>query len=188
VAWSFRPVRPDPDYPARILVTSGSETEPKMVAYSHNAVAGGRGTMLAELHDKPADMRNLFLVPLASAFGSSGTPVTLGGTPLLQPGFDPGATLRFIERARPTHLLGVLAMLRMLLDHPDLRSTDTTSLRAVVLGGSALNEPTARRWRESLGLSRDQPLRLSGPRSASPMTNCVTCPRVRQARSSPAVP
>jgi acyl-CoA synthetase (AMP-forming)/AMP-acid ligase II len=91
--------------------------------------------MMAELRDKPADMRNLFLVPLASAFGSSGTSVTLGGTLLLQPRFDPGATLRFIKQARPTHLLGVLAMLRMLLDHPDLRSTDTTSLRAVVSAG-----------------------------------------------------
>jgi hypothetical protein len=109
-----------------------------MVAYSHNALAGGRGTMMAELHDKPADMRDLFLVPLASAFGGSGTPVT-----------SPPSAARCScnhdstraphsgssSKVRPTHLLGVLAMLRMLLGHPDLRSTDTTSLRAVVSAG-----------------------------------------------------
>lgn len=33
----------EPEDPARILVSSGSEAEPKMVAYSHNAMLGGRG-------------------------------------------------------------------------------------------------------------------------------------------------
>ncbi|MFK0244161.1 class I adenylate-forming enzyme family protein [Amycolatopsis azurea] len=153
-AHSFRPIRPDPNAPARILVTSGSEAEPKMVAYSHNALAGGRGTMLAELHGEPADMRNLFLVPLASAFGSSGTSVTLaalGATLVLQPKFDAAATLRLIEQARPTHLLGVATMLRRLADAPELANTDLSSLRAMVLGGAVLDEPTARRGRESLG-------------------------------------
>ncbi|MBB5852290.1 AMP-binding protein [Amycolatopsis umgeniensis] len=153
-ARSFRPARPDPNAPARILVTSGSEAEPKMVAYSHNALAGGRGTMLAELHDVPADMRNLFLVPLATAFGSSGTSVTLatlGGTLLLQPKFDAAATLRLIGRARPTHLLGVATMLRQLASAPELASADLSSLRAVVIGGAVLDEPTARRGREALG-------------------------------------
>ncbi|MFB7032488.1 AMP-binding protein, partial [Streptomyces sp. NPDC056295] len=40
---AFTPARPDPDSAARILVSSGSEAEPKMIAYSHNALAGGRG-------------------------------------------------------------------------------------------------------------------------------------------------
>lgn len=35
----FVPARPDPDSAARILVSSGSEAEPKMIAYSHNALA-----------------------------------------------------------------------------------------------------------------------------------------------------
>ncbi|GAB3484028.1 class I adenylate-forming enzyme family protein [Amycolatopsis cihanbeyliensis] len=150
----FRPAQPDPDGPARILVTSGSEAEPKMVLYSHNALAGGRGAMMAGLRRDSTPMRNLFLVPLASAFGSSGTAVTLaafGGTLLLQPRFDAGTTLELIHRARPTHLLGVPTMLRMVLDHPDFAGTDTSSLHAVVLGGSVLDEPTVRRGRNALG-------------------------------------
>jgi len=155
-AEDFRPHRSDPDAPARILVTSGSETEPKMVLYSHNALAGGRGAMISAIsaHHDPAEMRNFFLVPLASAFGASATPVTiatLGATLVLTERFDPAAALAALQRERPTHLLGVPTMLRMLLDHPRIAETDTSSLRAVVLGGSPLDEPTARRGRAVLG-------------------------------------
>ncbi|GAA4013509.1 hypothetical protein GCM10022384_67340 [Streptomyces marokkonensis] len=151
----FVPREFDPDAPARILVTSGSEAEPKMVLYSHNALAGGRGVMMAGLHrGSPATMRNLFLVPLASAFGSSGTPVTLatlGGTLVLRPSFDAAGTLRTIAETRPTHLLGVPTMLRMLLDRPEIQDTDLSSLQAAVLGGAALDLDTARRAEELLG-------------------------------------
>ena len=152
-AGGFVPHRPDPDGPARILVTSGSESEPKMVLYSHNALAGGRGAMLGALHEDPHRMRNMFLVPLASAFGSSGTAVTLatlGATLVLRPRFDADATLTMIEKARPTHLLGVPTMLRMLLDQPGIETRDLDSLRAVVLGGSPLDAETVRRGRETL--------------------------------------
>jgi acyl-CoA synthetase (AMP-forming)/AMP-acid ligase II len=46
--WSL--ARIDPEAPARILVSSGSEAEPKMVAYTHNAMAGGRGNYIRALH------------------------------------------------------------------------------------------------------------------------------------------
>src|SRR5690606_17960553 len=36
----------DPDSPVRLLVSSGTESEPKLVAYSHNALVGGRGRFL----------------------------------------------------------------------------------------------------------------------------------------------
>lgn len=89
---AFVPARPDPDSAARILVSSGSEAEPKMVAYSHNALAGGRGNFLASLMPDATPPRALFLVPLGSAFGSNGTAVTLarhGGTLVLLDHFTP---------------------------------------------------------------------------------------------------
>ncbi|AOR37353.1 pentalenene synthase [Streptomyces fodineus] len=143
----------DPDAPARILVTSGSEAEPKMVLYSHNALSGGRGAQMAALHEDPGAMRNFFLMPLGSAFGSSGTPVTLaafGATLVVRPAFDPAGTLAMVEAARVTHLFGVPTMLRMLLDCPAIHDTDLSSLRAVVIGGAALDPDTARRAGEIL--------------------------------------
>ncbi|MFC8895879.1 class I adenylate-forming enzyme family protein [Streptomyces cinereoruber] len=52
----FRPSGPPAEAtaPARILVSSGSETEPKMIAYSHQAMAGGRAAYVRALADAPA--------------------------------------------------------------------------------------------------------------------------------------
>ncbi|WP_017569716.1 class I adenylate-forming enzyme family protein [Nocardiopsis halotolerans] len=137
----WRPARPDPEAPARILVSSGSEGEPGMVAYTHNAMAGGRGNYVAALHTGPGPMRNLVLVSLASSFGSCGVPVTLarhGGTLVVLSRFDPAAALRAVERHRPTHLVGVPTMLRRVAALPE--RADTSSLRTVVASGAPLHQ------------------------------------------------
>ncbi len=139
-AGGWRPARPDPESPARVLVSSGSQGEPSMVAYTHNAMAGGRGNYVAALHTGPGPMRALVLVSLASSFGSCGVPVTLarhGGTLVVLPRFDPLAALRAIERHRPTHLVGVPTMLRRVAALPE--RADTSSLRVVVSSGAPLH-------------------------------------------------
>lgn len=144
------PTRPDPDGPARILVSSGSEADSKLVVYSHNALAAGRGRFIAAIRGDGPDFRALFLMPLGTAFGSNATPATMaanGGTLLVQPRFDVTSALRMIERARPTHLFGVPTMLRKMLDSPALAGTDLSSVHTVVLGGSALDTETARQVR-----------------------------------------
>ncbi|WP_267245523.1 class I adenylate-forming enzyme family protein [Streptomyces sp. PR69] len=168
--------RPDPDSPARILVSSGSEAEPKMIAYSHNALAGGRGNFLGSLLPDDTPPRCLFLVPLASAYGSNGTAVTLarhGGTLVLLDHFTAEAALAAIREHRPTHVLGVPTMVRMMLERLDAESTardgaarDGTAQEgaaqegaaspgelpaptALVLGGSILDETTAERARRA---------------------------------------
>ncbi|MFF6773428.1 class I adenylate-forming enzyme family protein [Streptomyces sp. NPDC012637] len=149
----FVPARPDPDGAARILVSSGSEAEPKMVAYSHNALAGGRGNFLGSLMPDGSPPRCLFLVPLASAFGSNGTAVTLarhGGTLVLLDHFTPGAALAAVREHRPTHVLGVPTMVRMMLEALEApeapRSQPAAPLpapTALVVGGAPLDEATA---------------------------------------------
>ncbi|MEU6117045.1 class I adenylate-forming enzyme family protein [Streptomyces sp. NPDC047117] len=150
----WRPAAPGPESPARILVSSGSEAEPKMVAYSHNAMAGGRAAYVRALHTDGTPPRHLVLVPLASSFGSCGTPVTvaaLGGTLLVQDSFDPAGALRMITEHRPTHVLGVPTMLRRLADHPPLPGEDLTGLRALVASGAALPPATADACRRRFG-------------------------------------
>ncbi|MGW9374197.1 class I adenylate-forming enzyme family protein [Streptomyces xanthophaeus] len=142
----FVPARPDPDSAARILVSSGSESEPKMVAYSHNALAGGRGNFLASLIPDGTPPRCLFLVPLASAFGSNGTAVTLarhGGTLVLLDRFTPEAALAAIREHEPTHVLGVPTMVRMMLDRLEDDGPPLPAPTALVLGGSPLDGTTA---------------------------------------------
>ncbi|WP_369201112.1 class I adenylate-forming enzyme family protein [Streptomyces sp. PU-14G] len=150
----FRPRAHDPEAPVRLLVSSGSEAEPKMVAYSHNAMAGGRASYVRALHDGSGPMRNLLLVSLASSFGSLGSYVTLaalGGTLLLQESFDAAAALRTLVAHRPTHVFGVPAMLRRLADLPRLPREDTSGLRALVSSGAALPSTTAEACRARFG-------------------------------------
>ncbi|MFD5148178.1 class I adenylate-forming enzyme family protein [Streptomyces sp. NPDC058401] len=148
---AFVPARPDPDSAARILVSSGSEAEPKMIAYSHNALAGGRGNFLASLMPDGTPPRCLFLVPLASAFGSSGTAVTLarhGGTLIVLDHFTPEAALAAVREHRPTHVLGVPTMIRMMLDRLEAEASageaqPLPAPTALILGGAPLDETTA---------------------------------------------
>lgn len=153
-ASGFTPARPDPDGPARILVSSGSEAEPKMVAYSHNALAGGRGNFLASLMPDGTPPRCLFLVPLSTAFGSNGTAVTVarhGGTLVLLDRFTAEKAVETIREHRPTHVLGVPTMIRMMLDHLDVTGGRLPAPIALVLGGAPLDAATAREARHAFG-------------------------------------
>ncbi|MFC8507258.1 class I adenylate-forming enzyme family protein [Streptomyces sp. NPDC057411] len=150
----FVPARPDPDSAARILVSSGSEAEPKMIAYSHNALAGGRGNFLASLIPDGTPPRCLFLVPLGSAFGSNGTPVTLarhGGSLVLIDHFTPEAALTAVREHAPTHVLGVPTMIRMMLEHMERTGERVPAPTALVLGGAPLDEATATAAADAFG-------------------------------------
>ncbi len=147
--WCPEPL--NPEAPARILVSSGSEAEPKMVAYTHNAMAGGRGNYLGALHSPlgvsrggSAPMRSLILVPLASSYGSLGIVMLArhGGTLLLLDAFDPAAALRMITAHQPTHVFGVPIMLRRITDRLRACGEDTSSLRALVSSSAALPAAT----------------------------------------------
>lgn len=149
---SFEPAPVGPEAPARVLVSSGSEAEPKMVAYSHNAMAGGRANYLRAV--RGTRPRDLVLVPLASAFGSFGVPVTVaahGGILVLAGPFDAAEALAAITRHRPTHVFGVPTMLRRMAQAPPSPWEDLSSLRAVVASGSDLPAATVEACRRRFG-------------------------------------
>jgi acyl-CoA synthetase (AMP-forming)/AMP-acid ligase II len=137
----FVPAPVAPEDPARILVSSGSEAAPKMTAYSHNALLGGRGTYVAEvLGADRAAPSVLLLAPLASSYGSLGLVALArcGATLQLLDRFDPGAALRAVSTWRPSHLAGVPTMLGRIAAHPHLPGEDLGSLRGVVSSGAPL--------------------------------------------------
>ncbi|MFJ8659085.1 class I adenylate-forming enzyme family protein [Streptomyces sp. NPDC093795] len=155
---TFRPADPPAEAtaPARLLVSSGSEAEPKMVAYSHQAMAGGRAAYLRAIAGLPAGpLRFLVLVPLASSYGSLGVPATLaalGGTLVVRRRFDAADALRAVVEHRPTHVFAVPTMLRRMADLPRLPGEDTSCLRALVSSGAALPASTATACRERFGV------------------------------------
>jgi acyl-CoA synthetase (AMP-forming)/AMP-acid ligase II len=141
----------DPDSPGRILVTSGTEALPKMVVFSHHAVTGGIGTVLAKL-DTGSPMRVLCLVPLSSGFGALGTfgaLARLGQTLVVTAAFDPARALDLVERHRVTHILAVPTMLVMMLGAHEKQ--DVSSLEVVATFGSALARATLDEARARFG-------------------------------------
>ncbi len=145
--------RPHPEAPAKILLSSGSEAEPKMVAYSHNAFAGGRANYLRAVHGAHPVPRDLVLVSLTSSFGSFGVPITLcclGGTLIVTRRFAPDTALRLIAEHRPTHVFAVPTMWHRLADHP--AAPDTSSLVALVSSGDVLPPRTLAACRARFGV------------------------------------
>ncbi|WP_333776997.1 class I adenylate-forming enzyme family protein [Saccharopolyspora oryzae] len=149
--WEPEPV--DPEAPARILVTSGSQSEPKMIAYSHNAMGGGRASYVRALHDGDGPMRGLLLMKTSTSYGSCAlvSLAALGSTLILADRFEPAEVLRMVGRYRPTHLFGVPTMLRRLAEHPAAPDEDLSSLRAVVSSAAPLAEVTAAACRQRFG-------------------------------------
>jgi len=88
----------------------------------------------------PEEPRFLMCTPLSHAGAAFFVPVVLkGGTLFVEPRFDPAEVLRVIEEKRINSLMLVPTMLYALLDHPDSRTRDLSSLETVYYGASAIN-------------------------------------------------
>lgn len=137
-----------PDSPVRFLISSGTESDPKWVAYSHNALIGGRGRFLERIHLSDETFRGLYLMPLGTAFGSTATfgiLSWLGGTVILLRQFDVAAAIDAIAKLKPNYIFGVPTMFQRIAADPELLKADTTSLIAIISGGAKIDEISIRR-------------------------------------------
>ena len=156
------PVVVRPSDPVRIIVTSGTEGEPKMVLYSHDGIGGGIANVLGAIllgghpptPGRPDDdTRFLLLPPLSTGFGALGTYAAIarfGVTLVVTSVFDPAGMFKLIERERITHLFGVPTMLGMMLEAKP-EGVDLSSLRAVGSFGAAMSEDRVRRTIDVFG-------------------------------------
>jgi fatty-acyl-CoA synthase len=72
------------------------------------------------------------------------------GTFVVLPGFDPALMLEAFETYRGTHTLVVPTMLMALLDHPDLRDRDLSSIQTIMTGATTVPAALIRRTVEVL--------------------------------------
>lgn len=143
-----------PDSPVRFLISSGTEAEPKWIAYSHNALAGGRGRFLQHIHPDGSSFRGLYLMPLGTAFGSTATfgiLSWLGGSVIVLRQFDVAAAIQTIAELKPTYIFGVPTMFQRIAADPALSKTDTSSLIAIISGGAKIDAASIRRCTEAFG-------------------------------------
>ena len=124
-----------------VFYTGGTTGSPKGVLLSHRNLYTSALAMMAEgpfgtgsigLHAAPmfhlADMMTSTCLLLR------------GGTHVMLPAFRPDVALQTIARHRITELLLVPAMMQALVDSPEFRQHDTSSVRTLLYGASPASE------------------------------------------------
>ena len=144
----------DEDQAASMCYTSGTTGHPKGVIYSHRStVLHTMAAMFADGFGACESDRILPVVPMfhANAWGLAHAAVAVGAD-LIMPGPDlsPGALAELIESERATVAAGVPTIWMGVL--PELKGRDTSALRSIPCGGSAVPKALSEAWREQVGL------------------------------------
>jgi fatty-acyl-CoA synthase len=147
-------LKPPPDKPRFVILTSGTTGTPKGAQRSS---PDGLLTMAALIDKIPYRSRETTVIaaPLFHSWGFLHFVVGLptAATMVLRRRFDPEETLRTIERNRAEVLAVVPVMLQRILALPErtLASYDLSSLRVTAVSGSALPGELAIAWMDRFG-------------------------------------
>src|SRR3954470_10025845 len=128
-----------PDHMTSITYTGGTTGNPKGVIGLTQAFSTMTQIQLSEW-EWPESPRFLMCTPLSHAGAAFFAPTVIkGGSLFVLPSFNPAEVLRTIEEQRITATMLVPSMLYALMDHPDSRTRDLSSLETVYYGASAIN-------------------------------------------------
>jgi len=125
----------DPDDDAMILATGGTTGPSKGVLHNHR---GAEAMLINQmLLDIPEHPRYLAVAPITHAAGYF-IPIfyTRGATTTILPGFDAENVLKTIEREKITHIYLPPAAVYTLLDYPELKNYDVSSLQKLYVGSA----------------------------------------------------
>lgn len=127
------------DHVVSITYTGGTTGRPKGVIGTAGQMNAMSQVQLAEW-EWPVSPRFLMCTPLSHAGAAFFVPTVMkGGSLVVLPRFDPADVLRTIEEQKITATMLVPSMLYALLDHPDSRTRDLSSLETVYYGASSIN-------------------------------------------------
>jgi acyl-CoA synthetase (AMP-forming)/AMP-acid ligase II len=136
--------RTGPDL-AGIFYTGGTTGFPKGVMLSHGSLwasAAAASTFVPRIPDAVV----LHAAPMfhLAAFGGVMGALLTGARHVIIPRFDPGVVLETIEHHKVNSVALVPTMIRMLVTHPNLPTTDLSSLRYLAYGASPMPEALLR--------------------------------------------
>ncbi|HST82070.1 MAG TPA: long-chain fatty acid--CoA ligase [Kineosporiaceae bacterium] len=135
---------------ALILYTSGTTGQPKGAVLTHENLTFNTMNQLAHADVLSSDVA-LCICPLfhATGLGQVTLPTLFkGGTVVVVPKFDAEQVLAAVDQLRINSFAAVPTMLQMLCEHPNFATTNLSSLRFAIYGGSMVIERVARAWQQ----------------------------------------
>jgi len=161
---------------AALLFTGGTTDLPKGVMLTHNnlvadalsvLVSNGVSEEAEELYGKTV---NLSILPLCHTFGFEVLIIALYGAAMLVmfDSFNASSVLEAIEYYRVINYIGVPVMFQMLINNPDFRKRDLSSLEEANSGSASLAPELAKKWEEVVGIKVGQGFGLT---ETSPITH-----------------
>jgi len=128
----------DPNDPVLLLYTSGTTSTPKGALHTHNtldyenrSIIDFYGLSGRDVVFMPSPVSHITGV----LFGLQ-LPFMLRSAVVLLDRWDPGRALQLIAAHRCSFMVAATPFLHGIVHHPELRDTDTSSMRAIVCGGA----------------------------------------------------
>ena len=138
--------RGDGDELTVILFTAGTTDRPKGVMLSHDSFSSYvLGSLMPA--DPNVEERNILAVPLYHIAGMQAViaAVYSGRTVVVQRQFEAAQWMQLVESERVTRAMVVPTMLKMLMDHPEFRRHDLSSLEVITYGAAPMPLEVIRR-------------------------------------------
>ncbi len=137
---------------AQLYYTSGTTGRPKGVILTHKNVKVHALGTIAELHltEKDNWIHAAPLFHLADAWATFSI-TWVGGKHVLIPRFDAGLVLRMIEKEKITITNLIPTMLNLMVNHPDVKKYDYSSLRVLMSGGAPIAFELVKKTVETFG-------------------------------------
>jgi len=136
----------DEDETTILMYTAGTTGFPKGVMLSHNSFSS---YMLENVSpaDPESDESNILTVPLYHVAGIQAMMAAIygGRTLVMERQFEPEEWMTLVENEKANRAMMVPTMLKQLLDHPNFKKHDLSSLRVITYGAAPMPLPVIRK-------------------------------------------
>ncbi len=144
-------VHMSPDAIMRMAFTSGTTGDPKGVMHSFNTTLYAAEVINAEMHVTPDEVLLIWLpVGLNWGYLSLLQTIMIGAKAVLMERFQAERALMLIEKHRATFIPTAPASLLAIMNVPDFKRYDCSSLRVVVTGGASAAIETIRDYQQHM--------------------------------------